>query len=52
LQAGLLLRHSPSAVADAFCLTRLGNDHGQALGTLPSTLDLDVIIDRAAVKTA
>jgi putative acyl-CoA dehydrogenase len=48
LQASLLVRHSPVAVADAFCASRLGGDWGRAFGTLPSGLALDAIIDRAA----
>ncbi|WP_435768966.1 acyl-CoA dehydrogenase family protein [Nocardioides sp. SYSU DS0651] len=47
-QAGLLLRHAPGAVADAFCATRLGRDWGSAFGTLPAGLDLAPILDRAA----
>jgi putative acyl-CoA dehydrogenase len=47
LQASLLLRHAPSAVADAFCAARLGTDAGLALGTLPSGADLVSIIIRA-----
>ncbi|GAB3854891.1 acyl-CoA dehydrogenase family protein [Nocardioides maradonensis] len=43
---GLLLRHAPSAVADAFCATRLGRDWGGALGTLPAGLDLAAILER------
>ncbi len=35
LQASLLVRHAPAAVADAFCATRLGGDWGHAFGTLP-----------------
>ena len=45
-QAGLLIRHSPSAVADAFCATRLGRDWGSAFGTLPAGLDLAPILER------
>ncbi|TYL55392.1 DNA alkylation response protein [Nocardioides sp. BGMRC 2183] len=45
-QAGLLLRHAPSAVSDAFCATRLGRDWGGAFGTLPAGLDLAPIMDR------
>ncbi|GAB4008732.1 acyl-CoA dehydrogenase family protein [Nocardioides ultimimeridianus] len=45
-QGGLLLRHSPSAVADAFCATRLARDWGGALGTLPAGLDLAPILAR------
>ncbi|MFC9133321.1 acyl-CoA dehydrogenase family protein [Streptomyces sp. NPDC057099] len=47
LQASLLVRHSPPAVADAFCATRLGGDWGQAFGTLPETAGLDAILERA-----
>ncbi|MBM9458725.1 acyl-CoA dehydrogenase family protein [Nocardioides sp. zg-536] len=47
-QAGLLLRHAPSAVADAFCATRLSRDWGSAFGTLPAGVDLEVILQRAS----
>ncbi|MEU1101985.1 acyl-CoA dehydrogenase family protein [Streptomyces tibetensis] len=47
LQASLLVRHAPAAVADAFCATRLGGDWGHAFGTLPRTADLDTIVERA-----
>jgi putative acyl-CoA dehydrogenase len=47
LQASLLVRHAPSAVADAFCATRLGGDWGHAFGTLPDASDVDAILDRA-----
>ena len=46
-QAGLLLRHAPTAVADAFSASRLGRDWGSAFGTLPAGLDLAPIIERA-----
>ncbi|MFI6273565.1 acyl-CoA dehydrogenase family protein [Streptomyces sp. NPDC050988] len=47
LQGSLLVRHAPPAVADAFCATRLGGDWGYAFGTLPSSADLDAILNRA-----
>ncbi|KOV70371.1 acyl-CoA dehydrogenase [Streptomyces sp. AS58] len=47
LQASLLVRHAPPAVADAFCATRLGGDWGHSFGTLPDAADLDTILDRA-----
>ncbi|MFJ3509296.1 DNA alkylation response protein [Streptomyces luteogriseus] len=47
LQASLLVRHAPPAVADAFCATRLGGDWGHAFGTLPESADLDAIVERA-----
>ncbi|WP_340540531.1 acyl-CoA dehydrogenase family protein [Nocardioides sp. GXZ039] len=49
LQGSLLVRHAPTAVADAFCATRLARDWGGALGTLPPGLDLDAILERAEV---
>ncbi|GAB2759110.1 acyl-CoA dehydrogenase family protein [Nocardioides salsibiostraticola] len=47
-QGAQLLRHSPTAVADAFCASRLDRDWGGAFGTLPTGLDLDAILTRAA----
>ncbi|WP_134764725.1 acyl-CoA dehydrogenase family protein [Nocardioides sp. 1609] len=52
LQGSLLVRHAPAAVADAFCASRLARDWGGALGTLPTGLDLDAIIERAVVEPA
>ncbi|OLB73482.1 MAG: DNA alkylation response protein [Actinobacteria bacterium 13_2_20CM_2_71_6] len=46
LQGSLLVRYAPNPVADAFCATRLGGDHGLAFGTLPAGLDLAAILDR------
>ncbi|MFF0199910.1 acyl-CoA dehydrogenase family protein [Streptomyces sp. NPDC005017] len=47
LQGALLVRYAPPAVADAFCAARLGGDGGAAFGTLPHTLDLASIVERA-----
>ena len=47
LQASLLVRHSPAAVADAFCASRLAGDSGRAFGTLPSGTDGRAIVARA-----
>lgn len=47
-QGSQLVRHAPTAVADAFCATRLAGDWGHAFGTLPAALDLDPILERAA----
>jgi putative acyl-CoA dehydrogenase len=47
VQAALLARTAPSAVASAFCESRLGGDMGQVFGTLPATADFDAIIARA-----
>jgi putative acyl-CoA dehydrogenase len=48
LQAALLIKHAPAAVADAFCASRLGEQAGGAFGTLPRGLDLRAIEERAA----
>ena len=56
LQAALLARHAPAAVADAFTATRLsaaGPEPGPAgpaapFGSLPGGLDLAAILDRSA----
>ncbi|OAH11116.1 acyl-CoA dehydrogenase family protein [Streptomyces jeddahensis] len=47
LQGSLLVRYAPPAVADAFCASRLGGDWGAAFGTLPHTLDLGSVVERA-----
>ncbi|GHD21801.1 acyl-CoA dehydrogenase family protein [Streptomyces galbus] len=47
LQGSLLVRFAPPQVADAFCAARLGGDGGAAFGTLPATLDLAAVVDRA-----
>jgi len=46
LQGSLLVRHSPGAVADAFCATRLVGDGGYAFGTLPAGVDACAILSR------
>ncbi|MFJ4746946.1 acyl-CoA dehydrogenase family protein [Streptomyces albogriseolus] len=47
LQGSLLVRYAPPEVADAFCAGRLGGDAGATFGTLPPTLDLASVVDRA-----
>ncbi|GHF95868.1 acyl-CoA dehydrogenase family protein [Streptomyces albogriseolus] len=47
LQGSLLVRHAPPEVADAFCAGRLGGDAGATFGTLPPTLDLTSVVERA-----
>ncbi len=47
LQASLLVRGAPSAVADAFCAGRLGDEHGLVFGTLPAEAATGEIIERA-----
>ena len=47
LQASLLLRHAPRAVADAFVDSRLDSQHGMNFGTLPDQVPLWTLIERA-----
>ncbi len=46
LQASLLVRHAPPAVADAFCASRLGGAGGLEYGTLPAGTDFEAIVER------
>lgn len=48
-QTALLTAHAPPSVAEAFGRSRLGGEHGAALGTLPPDVDFDAIIERSAV---
>jgi putative acyl-CoA dehydrogenase len=48
LQAALLVRHAPEAVADAFCASRLSGETGGAFGMLPRGVDLRAVVERAA----
>lgn len=50
LQGALLVQHAPTAVADAFCATRLAGDWGRAFGTLPRSVNATAIIERARPK--
>src|SRR5215469_7287398 len=51
MQAALLVRHAPAAVADAFCASRIAPEASAApggpFGTLPDGLDLGPVLDRA-----
>lgn len=49
LQGSLLFQYSTTAVARAFCATRLGGDWGHAFGTLPDGIDIRAIIERAQI---
>ncbi|KOY58672.1 acyl-CoA dehydrogenase family protein [Streptomyces sp. XY332] len=49
LQGSLLVRWAPPEVADAFCASRLGGDRGAAFGTLPHSLGLGVLVERARI---
>ena len=54
--AALLVRHAPAAVADGYCASRLGpqapGGPAAPFGTLPASLDLTAIIDRARAEPA
>ena len=47
LQASLLIRDAPAAVADAFVAARLGPERGSLYGELPAALDLAALLARA-----
>ena len=49
LQGSLLVRFAPPAMADAFVVSRLGNDWGRTYGSLPTGVDFDAIISRASI---
>jgi putative acyl-CoA dehydrogenase len=46
LQGAQLVRHGHPAVADAFCASRLDDDWGIAMGTLPTGVDTAAILAR------
>ncbi len=46
LEASLLVRFSPTEVAEAFIAARLGTDRGFEYGTLPTGTDLELILSR------
>ena len=52
LQASLLVRYAPPAVADAYVASRLEGDAGLAFGTLPAGTDFGAIVARHAVAAA
>jgi putative acyl-CoA dehydrogenase len=52
LQGALLLRDGSTAVAEAFCSSRLGGHWGKAFGTLPTNVDVNTIIERASPNLA
>ncbi|GAA3793833.1 acyl-CoA dehydrogenase family protein [Streptomyces phyllanthi] len=47
LQGSLLVRYAPPEVSDAFCASRLGGDWGASFGTLPHSLGLGTVVERA-----
>ena len=46
VQAGLLLRHAPAYVADAFVVSRVAREPGGAFGRLPADVDVGAILAR------
>jgi putative acyl-CoA dehydrogenase len=50
VQAGLLLRHAPAALADAFVASRVAAPVGGAFGRLPDGIDCSAILARALVE--
>ncbi len=50
LQASVVVRHSPSPVADAFCRARLASRGAHHYGALPRGLDAAAIVKRAAAR--
>ena len=51
LQGALLAQHSPNAVSDAFCNSRLGERWFGTYGTLPVSSGIDSVIERAVPET-
>jgi putative acyl-CoA dehydrogenase len=51
LQASLVVRFSPPAVADAYIASRLDGDAGLAFGTLPAATDFAGIVERHRITT-
>jgi putative acyl-CoA dehydrogenase len=47
VQAGVLLRHAPAYVAEAFVASRIGSEPGGAFGRLPDGVDAAAILERA-----
>jgi putative acyl-CoA dehydrogenase len=43
-EASLLLRHSPSPIADAFVASRLEGVEGHVFGTLPPEIDVNAVV--------
>ncbi|SDM27824.1 putative acyl-CoA dehydrogenase [Modicisalibacter muralis] len=48
LQASLLLRHAPHAIAETFCRSRLGDGASPVYGVLPPDAPLEAILARIA----
>ena len=52
LQASLLVRFSPTSVADVFCQSRLDSDRSGTYGILPKGTDTRAILSRAWKEAA
>jgi putative acyl-CoA dehydrogenase len=50
LQAALLVKHAPAAVADVFCASRLAGEGGGAFGLLPHGVDARAVVERAGAE--
>ena len=50
LQASLLVRYIPAAIADAFCASRLSDRPGMAYGAVDAQIDTDAILARAMLQ--
>jgi putative acyl-CoA dehydrogenase len=47
LQAAILIRAGDAMIADSFCQSRLGVQHGLAFGTLPAATPVAHLLGRA-----
>ena len=52
LQGSLLVRFGNTAVADAFCASRLGERWGDVFGVLPTGVDVAAILSRAVPRAS
>ena len=50
LQASLVIRHTPPAIAEVFLESRLGTSRGRVYGTLPAGCPFDNIIALAQAR--
>lgn len=51
LQASLLLRSGNDTIAQGFCRSRLGHEHGQTFGTLAADAPIQLLLERATVSS-
>ena len=50
LEASLLIRFGPPAIADTFCASRLARDWGHTFGSLPGGCDVDSVIANCGLE--